>query len=67
MSKETFTNVEVEVDADGIATIVIDLNARNGASSTGKTIIVGSTHGGQKFRDARGNVVNLSVNAYSKP
>lgn len=66
MQTEGFTNVEVSVGEDGIATIAIDLNDRNGPSSSGKTVIVGSTHGGQKFKDKEGNVVSLSINAYTK-
>lgn len=60
------TNVVIEVGEDGIAIIQVDLNQRHGESKSGKTTIVGSTHGAVKVRDREGNAVSISLNAYTK-
>lgn len=60
------TNVEIQVGEDGIATIMVDLNQRNGQSKSGKTVIVGSTHGAVKVRDSEGRAVSVSLNVYAK-
>lgn len=55
-------NVDFDIDGD-ILTIRIDLKARQGRSSTGKSVIVASTGGNQKVP---GTDVSLGLNAYVK-
>lgn len=55
------TNVNHEIKGD-ILFIGIDMTKRNGKSKSGKTTIVGSTHGSVKLP----NGVVFSVNAYTK-
>lgn len=55
------TNITYEVKGDVLA-IAVDLTQRHGPSSTGKTTVVGTTHGNIKLP----NGMFFSVNAYLK-
>jgi hypothetical protein len=59
------TNVEYKVDAQGILTIRVDLRARNGRSSSGKTIIVASTNGNARL-PAPHDGIAFGLNVYTK-
>ena len=58
------TNVKAEVKGRKLI-ITIDIKKDFGASKSGKTIIVATTHGGKRIEDAPG--VILSLNAYKYP
>lgn len=53
------SNIATKVEGN-MLWIVIDLSVNSGPSSTGKSTIIGSTHGNVDI----GNGVKLSVNAY---
>ena len=56
----------VQVSIKGsVVSITFDLNADEGESTSGKTRLVASTHGGQVIgMNERGLPVSLSLNAY---
>lgn len=58
------TNIEAVLDGS-MLTLRIDLSARHGKSSTGKTETVASTHGNRIFKTPAGDVY-VGVNAYTK-
>ena len=58
------TNIQAQVQ-NGILTLTIDLTKRQGASASGKTIIVATSGGNQKI-DGGGGVI-IGLNAYVKP
>lgn len=57
-------NVEMTVDKDGILTIKIDTKKRFNLSSTGKTIVVASTHGNIPIDES--GEVKIGINCYVK-
>jgi len=62
MARQTPTNVELDVDGDDL-TLTVDLTQEHGRSkSSGKTIVVGTTHGAQEVPGHDG--VYISVNVY---
>ena len=62
--RQPMTNVTTKLEGT-ILTIVMDLSARHGASSSGKTELVASTHGNRVF-ECGGKRVYVGVNAYAK-
>ena len=62
--RQPMTNVNAKLDGT-MLTIVMDLSARHGASSSGKTELVASTHGNRVF-ECGGKRVYVGVNAYAK-
>lgn len=61
-------NVTIQVNPEnGILTLALDCGKRLGPSASGKTIMVGSTHGAVPVQAPDGTMVYISVNAYVYP
>lgn len=61
-------NVNVQINPEtGIITLAIDSKSRLGFSSSGKTVMVGSTHGAMPVTAPDGTTIYVSVNAYVYP
>lgn len=56
------TNCQYRI-VNGILTLTIDLNARHGESSSGKSVIVATTSGN---KEVPGTAVTIGINAYVK-
>jgi hypothetical protein len=55
-------NVKMNLDKNGILTITVDTNAKGSPSSSGKTILVGTTNGTVKIAGGRdGLAMGLNV------
>lgn len=55
------TNVKLEVKGNKLIA-EIDLTESHGASKSGKTEIIGTTHGFESITDSKGNSVMVSIN-----
>ncbi len=61
-------NVNAQLNPEtGIITLAIDSSKRLGLSSSGKTIMVGSSHGAMPLHTPDGTTIYVSVNAYVYP
>jgi hypothetical protein len=61
--QKQYDNVTVEV-VDGKLLIEIDTTVNLGESSSGKSVVVGSTRGNASIGLPNGDVLRLGVNAY---
>jgi hypothetical protein len=60
-------NASISVEGNTL-TITVDLSETIGPSSSGKTVIIGTTHGNQRIKaQVPGGFVWVSVNVYRYP
>ncbi len=62
---EKAENLEAEIDASGILTMVIDTKKVLGRSQSGRNTIISTTHGQDFFLTPDGRKIKINLNVYA--